>query len=245
MSEKGVAPSGGLGEVPDVAIVDLEMKGSVDVAELARSVWPNCAVVFRSGREPAEISLAGRLSGAVGFLHEDLDAQHLSRELDHLLSLVGVAESAMAGTRADEPEAGTSAPSPSASSNGVKHTLAAHPRSAGEARRAVQASLSSWAVDDFSDDAALLVTELVTNAVRHVGSEVEVSVVLRPDALRVEVSDFSPVGAVEAISASSDAEGGRGLAIVEGLASRWGVITHSAGKTVWFELDRSHGRSPG
>lgn len=236
----GKATNGKPAVRPDVAIIDLEMQGALSMAERARSSWPGCAIVLRSGRAPDELSLAGRLSGAIGFLHEDLDALVLSQELEHLLALVQLAGSAISGpapadggpqtTDDARPDLGT-----------MKHRLAAHPRSAGEARSAVAASLRTWSLDSFTDDAALLVTELVSNAVSHAGSEVEVSVLLRPDAVRVEVADFSPVGKVEAVPAADDAEGGRGLGIVESLASRWGVITHADGKTVWFELDRGHG----
>jgi len=219
---------------PDVVIVDLELPDAIQVAERWRAGAPQSALVLRSGREPGEVALAGRLSGAVGVLHDDLDARLLGEELGRLISLVGVAESAIGQWRAAAPVAG------SASDIGrVSQRLAAHPRSAGEARRALRASLALWDLDALSDDAALLVTELVGNAVSHVGSEVEVSVALRRDVLRVEVADFSPGGAIVASHASDDAEGGRGLAIVESLASRWGVTTHSTGKIVWFELDRN------
>lgn len=199
---------------PDVMIVDMEMSGALSTLEDARRGWPGCALVLRSGREPSELRLAGKVAGAIGFLHEDLPALDLGNELSRLLALVRQAEVA------------------------AKHRLAAHPVSAAEARRLVKASLGSASLDDVSDDAALLVTELVSNAVRHAGSELEVTVVLRPGTVRIEVADFSPGGTIEALPADGEAEGGRGLSIVDTLSSRWGVNTHPGGKTIWFELDQ-------
>ncbi|MGH9104998.1 MAG: ATP-binding protein [Acidimicrobiales bacterium] len=236
-----LSAKGGPGWQPDVAIVDLEMEAAPRLVELARQSWPACALVVRSGREPGEVDLARKAAGAIGFLHEDLDASTLGQELERLLALVGRAELAM---RPDQQAPGHETAGQGEGDGGpaggaVRRRLGAHPLSAAEARRTVKASLHSWDLEGFADDAALLVTELVANAVRHAGSEVEVSVVLRPASVRVEVVDFVPSGLVEAVQAADDAEGGRGLAIVESLASRWGVSTHARGKTVWFELDRS------
>lgn len=216
------------GALPDLVIVDMEMANALAVVERARALWPACALVLRSGREPSELGLAGRLAGAVGFLHEDIDARDLSDEVEHLLALVGLAQAVLG-------EPGPAAPG--SAEDEIRRRLAADPRSAGDARRVIKESLSSWGLERYSDDAALLVTELVTNAVSHVGSEVEVRVVLRAGAVRVEVTDFSPHGTLSPSAATDDAEGGRGLAIVETLASRWGVCTATGGKTVWFELD--------
>ncbi|MCW2566075.1 MAG: hypothetical protein JWN54_172 [Mycobacterium sp.] len=85
-------------------------------------------------------------------------------------------------------------------------------------------------------------SELVTNAVTHAGSEVHL-VIGRGGhyaVLRVEVADFSAepprLGGFDL-----DALSGRGLALVEALADRWGVETHNSGKRVWFELADSNG----
>lgn len=87
------------------------------------------------------------------------------------------------------------------------------------------------------DDAALLVTELATNALRHGGPGVDLW--LRPVAgggLRVELVDGRP-GTLPGVSVpDADAEGGRGLLLVSALARSWGSERLSAGKCVWFEL---------
>lgn len=88
------------------------------------------------------------------------------------------------------------------------------------------------------DDALLLMSELVTNAIRHGDGEVTVRLWPRPDSVRIEVTDASPRYPV-ATDSSVEAESGRGLHIVEALASRWGTTPAKApsGKTVWVEID--------
>jgi len=97
--------------------------------------------------------------------------------------------------------------------------------------------LDRWSLAPVADTAQLLVTELVSNVVRHVGEPVTVRMQHRSETIRVEVDDTSarPPEVREPDPAS---EGGRGLALVATLASRWGTDVHPAdGKTVWFELD--------
>ena len=114
--------------------------------------------------------------------------------------------------------------------------LSSHPTSAAAARRFVGNVLVEWAWADGSRDAVLLCTdELVTNAILHVASEIDV-VVRRDDMLlRVEVHDRStrpPLRRIHPI----DADSGRGLELVEALSERWGVDAEDGGKAVWFEL---------
>ena len=86
-----------------------------------------------------------------------------------------------------------------------------------------------------ADDAALLVSELATNAVIHAGTPFRVAVRRRDDRLRVEVADGSrAVARRQRFSATSGT--GRGLALVDEVADRWGVDQRDEGKTVWFEL---------
>lgn len=117
--------------------------------------------------------------------------------------------------------------------------LAPAPTSARQARRFVCDTLAEWGDEKFVDAAALLVSELVTNAVLHAGSAVDV-VVGREGmhaSLRVEVHDSS-ARPVRMGSFDLDAVDGRGLALVEAMSDRWGVDSHDAGKRVWFELER-------
>jgi anti-sigma regulatory factor (Ser/Thr protein kinase) len=86
------------------------------------------------------------------------------------------------------------------------------------------------------ETAELLTDELVTNAIVHVGSKSYLSVRAAEGVVRVEVSD--PDDRLPSIAApDADALGGRGLVIVNGFASAWGVERATdGGKTVWFEL---------
>jgi anti-sigma regulatory factor (Ser/Thr protein kinase) len=91
---------------------------------------------------------------------------------------------------------------------------------------------------DTADVAALLVSELVTNAHQHAGGSAVVDAVVDGRALRVEVEDEDPrIPAPQALDL--EAERGRGLMLVAALASRWGTALTGHGKSVWFELDRA------
>ena len=94
------------------------------------------------------------------------------------------------------------------------------------------------------DDAALLVSELFGNSVRHSGSgapgeTVTVAVSAGDGMVRVEVTDSGGPGVPELSPAGRDAEGGRGLQLVAGLTARWGWRRRGGRTVTWFEL--SHG----
>jgi anti-sigma regulatory factor (Ser/Thr protein kinase) len=116
------------------------------------------------------------------------------------------------------------------------------PHSAAAARRVVAQVLAAWAAESFCDDAVLLVSELVSNVVRHVAGRgaMRVEVALsyparRGPGLRVAVVDASPAPPV---LRARGPHGGHGLALVDALADRWGSEEHGDGKRVWFELER-------
>lgn len=85
------------------------------------------------------------------------------------------------------------------------------------------------------DNAVLLVSELATNAVRHVGSAFTVAVEDSRSAVRISVSD-SGGGEPRARPLDVGSTDGRGLHIVGSLASAWGIEPTATGKTVWFTL---------
>ena len=87
------------------------------------------------------------------------------------------------------------------------------------------------------DDALLLASELVTNAVLHGRSEVCVEVETLGAVVRVSVFDENSRHPAP-VAQDPDALDGRGLALVEALAERWGVEDRPLGKAVWFELAR-------
>ena len=109
--------------------------------------------------------------------------------------------------------------------------------SASRARRFVAATLRNWECAPMADAAVLLVNELVTNALIHARSSVEVLVRLLPGGLRVEVRDDSP-RPPRLKTPTEDATGGRGMWLVDQMADTWGVEPAPDGKRVWFELAR-------
>ena len=117
--------------------------------------------------------------------------------------------------------------------------LPATPAAAGVARLFVRCLCEEWGVDEVADVAELLSSELVTNAVVHAHTSVELCAARDDDGgLRVDVFDRAPAGHVAPRQRSADpaAENGRGLAIVASLASSWGVDDGGNGKSVWFTL---------
>jgi anti-sigma regulatory factor (Ser/Thr protein kinase) len=116
----------------------------------------------------------------------------------------------------------------------VRRWFPASPASVGDARRFVAATLDEAGVARASADVAVLVvSELATNSVRHAGTAYEVAVVL-DDVLRIEVSDGS-LDRPRVLDAAPDAGGGRGVQLVDQLASQWGVEEAPGGKCVWWE----------
>jgi PAS domain S-box-containing protein len=114
--------------------------------------------------------------------------------------------------------------------------LPAAPRSAGEARRFVRALLVELGRESCSEAASLAVSELVTNAVLHAHTEVELAVVAGPDAVRIEVRDDNPV-LPAARSYDDHATTGRGLELVASVSDSHGVESlGAAGKVVWCSI---------
>lgn len=120
---------------------------------------------------------------------------------------------------------------PDPDSGGLSAADAAWPK---RLRRIVRASLTHWGRPDLVETAELLLTELATNAFRHgCGLDVGVRVSIQSDHLKIEVNDGSP-SRPELRHAELDDEGGRGLFLVDCMASAWGVTGH--GTTTWCTL---------
>ncbi|MFE9447011.1 ATP-binding protein [Streptomyces sp. NPDC006739] len=117
-------------------------------------------------------------------------------------------------------------------------TFPAEPGAVRSARTAVRDQLCGWDLDSVADVTALLVSELVTNSLRHATGPIGVRLV-RPgglaDTLLVEVSDPLPDPPHERAARPED-ESGRGLQLVAGSSRRWGTRPDDTGKIVWFEL---------
>lgn len=101
---------------------------------------------------------------------------------------------------------------------------------------AVAVAGSAW-VEGWVDTAEVAVSELVTNALVHGGTPVELLLLVGDDAIRVDVCDGSS-GIPRPRSTGGTPTSGRGLALVAELVTRWGVEQSAAGKSVWFELDK-------
>lgn len=107
----------------------------------------------------------------------------------------------------------------------------------GRARRLARRALSRWGLEDLTDSVELLVSEVVTNAVRYASRPITLRL-LRTDVLRCEVGDDVPQLPRLRQARATD-EGGRGLYLVNRLARRWGATRLSTGKVVWFEVNRT------
>jgi hypothetical protein len=104
-----------------------------------------------------------------------------------------------------------------------------------EARRWTVGTLRGWGLDATAWTAAQVVSELVTNCTLHARSDFALRLVLDGDGVRVEATDGVP-GGLHARQYSRTATTGRGLRIVETLATSWGVVPSGEGKTVWAVL---------
>ncbi|WP_377269118.1 SpoIIE family protein phosphatase [Peterkaempfera sp. SMS 1(5)a] len=121
-------------------------------------------------------------------------------------------------------------------------------RSVAAARGFVRDTLQGWGFAELVDDAVVLASELVTNAVVHAGTAAEVTCLRDEDAVRIEVADRYPERELplQGIGPAGDPargrlgdperEGGRGLLLCSALAPRWGVEYNATHKLVWFRL---------
>ncbi|WP_326650642.1 MULTISPECIES: ATP-binding protein [unclassified Streptomyces] len=115
-------------------------------------------------------------------------------------------------------------------------------RGARLARHLAVHQLDGWGIpygSDLSDSAAVIVAELTANAVTHArvpGRDFELRLALAPKTLRIEVSDARADRAPAPRPPTTDLETGRGLLLVDAVATTWGVADRVVGKTVWAEL---------
>ncbi|MER6674367.1 ATP-binding protein [Streptomyces sp. NPDC000983] len=119
--------------------------------------------------------------------------------------------------------------------------LAAHPGSPAQARRLTRARLTGWSIcEDTCDTAALVVSELVTNAIVHTASRHIVCELHDGDDLvRIAVRDQGCApGEPHPAGQRGDEEHGRGLLLVDALCHAWGAHEHGPGLLVWAELPR-------
>jgi anti-sigma regulatory factor (Ser/Thr protein kinase) len=113
--------------------------------------------------------------------------------------------------------------------------LPPHPASTRAARAFVAEHLRTWNLEPAIDDATLLVSELVTNAILHARTPIDLVVRKVRTSVRIEVFDEGG-GEARPLYPELDAAAGRGLGLVQAVAARWGVDDRDVGKTVWFEI---------
>jgi anti-sigma regulatory factor (Ser/Thr protein kinase) len=124
------------------------------------------------------------------------------------------------------------------SSRQLRMTLPAVSHSVRLSRHATHAALTAWQLGHVDEAAALLVSELVTNAIRHAKGIDVVTVNLHAGRtwLRIEVQDTDRHWPQPRIPGRHD-DSGFGFILVNALASNWGVRETETGKAVWAELD--------
>jgi anti-sigma regulatory factor (Ser/Thr protein kinase) len=115
------------------------------------------------------------------------------------------------------------------------------------ARDFVAGLLDRWELSELADNATLLTSELVTNAVVHAGEAPSLVVAVADGSLEIGVSDLDPrvprrAGSHDFVLPADGnlmlvREGGRGIPLVDHLADEWGVAADEPGKQVWFRLE--------
>ena len=198
-----------------VVLLDVALPGGFEAVDgLAGSP----KVVLVSSRPPDELAAVAAAVGATGYIGKDLAPSDLPAAIGDVTRVVDRLEAVLAKAHDRFP---------------------AHLRSAGEARSVVRQTLEGWCDEERLEDVALCVSELITNAVVHAGSEPQLLVHVRPGVIHVEISDESDVLPILRGAGPEDTSG-RGVSILKMLSDRWGALRRSGGgKTVWFDIDRS------
>jgi CheY-like chemotaxis protein len=196
---------------PDIVVLDLglpDLAGQEVLSHIRRSS-PDSKVVVFSGLDPQDRDwIAGQVEA---YVLKD-------QEVDYLVDLL----ESIGQPRTGEAEV-------------------ALPRSAesvAAARRFVEARLRAWGLQPLLDDALMVVSELVTNAITHADSSCRIRLSVSATTLRIDVFDGG-AGTPEPRPASNAEEHGRGLHMVDAVTSAWGLEeVPGEGKLVWAELAR-------
>ncbi|HVU91674.1 MAG TPA: ATP-binding protein [Jatrophihabitans sp.] len=197
---------------PDIVVLDIglpDLAGREVLTGLRRAL-PTVKVVVFSGTEPEDS--AGIAEQVEGYALKDSELDYLVE----LLEKIGRERTGQSAVR-----------------------LPADLSSAREARDFTRSVLDQWHAPDVLDDALLVVSEMVTNAVTHAASSCELRISVSPEAVRVEVVDRG-AGTPDPMPPSATRIGGRGLHLIDALTAAWGVEPEDGGgKTVWAELLRA------
>ncbi|GCB49024.1 ATP-binding protein [Streptomyces sp. NL15-2K] len=116
--------------------------------------------------------------------------------------------------------------------------FSAEPEEVAALRRVMRLHLGLWGLHEVTDEAQLCVSELVSNVIAHVGNgtPATLAVSMNGTYLRIEVHDPDTRALPTLMAADSDSEGGRGMALVDAVADRWGVQLRPDRKVTWCEL---------
>ena len=208
-------------EQPDLTLLDLSMPvmDGLEALPLIREAVPSCAVVVLSGFDADRMAGTAMAAGAAAYLVKGISPDDLVARLLALL----------------DGEDGAASHDGAVGGDAVALQLPRDVASAAQAREFIRATLLGWRRQALVDDAMLLATELVTNAVVHAQSEVNLRLVALPERVRVEVAD-SGSGALQLKEPTAETLGGRGLLLVAALSQTWGTSADQGEKVVWFEL---------
>ena len=219
---------------PDLTLLDLAMPvmDGLEALPLIRAAVPDCTVVVLSGFDAETMAAPALARGAAGYLVKGLSPVGLVEELLALLEAIEHQPAPIAAPEVTSDEIAR-----------AQIDLPAQLASGWQARIFLSDRLAEWHLESVRDEAMLLTTELVTNAVIHARSAVSVTVRRGVERLRVEVSDTGG-GALKIREPRGEAQTGRGLQLLEALASNWGTSAFEAGKLVWFELQTKAAGSP-
>ncbi|WP_371538105.1 ATP-binding protein [Streptomyces sp. NBC_00466] len=119
-----------------------------------------------------------------------------------------------------------------------KLAFLADPEEVAELRRVMRLHLDLWGLSELVDAAQLCVSELTANVIKHVGAgtPTTLAVSMNGTRLRLEVRDPECRALPTLLSPDANSEGGRGMALVDAVAERWGVLLSEDYKVTWCEL---------
>ncbi|MGW0431323.1 ATP-binding protein [Micromonospora sp. NPDC003197] len=193
----------------------------VDLAQLRADDPEAMAVLLSTGCEVAEWPTGEVLFRASGTEHLPASAERKGPFLS-LSALKGALPNA-------KPAVGTAADS-------IDVDLDPAPGAARQARELVAEGCRRWALPELAASARVAVTELVSNVVTHARTPMTLRMARRAKALHVAVRDYSPKRPTFAGPVPSTSIGGRGLLLIDNMATRWGTSLLENGKLVWAVL---------
>jgi DNA-binding NarL/FixJ family response regulator len=202
---------------PDLVLLDASLPGCLAASARMRLNAPKTRIVLTSSLPAALVAGRVAAAGAAGLLAKDVPVRNIPSAIRELSELATVAERAL---------------------RVADTTLLRDTASPRESRRLARGALEGWCDPGVVDNVELLISELVTNVVKHAATDVDVRIAIGRTTVRIEVGDRNPAVPVMRTTAADEA-GGKGMHIVHELSLRWGVQSRRTGKCVWFEVPRA------